>query len=108
MKVVPWTKTGFVNAEYSKQGAIVGISATVLNGGNVQVYQEPDNTPEKLEVGGREVIYNNVVRPEVSYHYLTWYNEGQDAYYMLTTYGDHVLPKAELLELAGELMQGGL
>lgn len=109
MKVVPWTETGSVGAEYTKQGAIVGIWANFLNGGDMTVYQEPGNTPEKIKVDGREVIYNHVLRPEVvTYHYLTWYNEGQDAYYTLTTYGKQELTKEKLLELAGELMKGGL
>ncbi|WP_438493379.1 hypothetical protein [Paenibacillus sp. IHBB 3054] len=109
MRVVPWTETGSVGAEYTKQGATVGIWANFLNGGDMTVYQEPENTPEKIKVDGREVIYNHVVRPGVvTYHYLTWYNEGQDSYYTLTTYGKQELTKEKLLELAGELMKGGL
>lgn len=109
MKVLPWTETGAVSAEYTRQGAIVGIYAYLMNGGNMTVYQEPENQVEELKVDGREVIYNHVVRPGVvTYHYLNWYNEDQDAYYMLTTYGDRELTKEQLLKLAGELMKGGL
>ncbi|MNW70981.1 hypothetical protein D3C74_505580 [compost metagenome] len=54
------------------------------------------------------MVYNDVNRKEVNYHYLSWYNEKQDAYYMLTTYGGHELSKEKLLHLAGELIQGGL
>lgn len=109
MKIVPWTKTGAVSAEYTKQGAIVGITAYLMNGGDMTVYQQPENQVEKLNVDGREVIYNQVVRPGVvTYHYLNWYNEGQDAYYTLTTYGDKDLTKEQLVKLAGELMEGGL
>ncbi|WP_054943197.1 hypothetical protein [Paenibacillus ihuae] len=109
MKILPWTETGYVSAEYTKQGAIVGISAYLMNGGNMTVYQQPEQQAEKLEVDGRELIYNHVVRPEVvTYHYLNWYNEGQDTYFMLTTYGDRALTKEQLLKLAGELMKGGL
>ncbi|MNW53339.1 hypothetical protein D3C74_308970 [compost metagenome] len=112
MKVVPWTEAGGVQAKYTRQGAFIDLSATLLHGGDVQVYQEPGNKPEKLKVEGRDIVYNYVDRPDVkpgfSYHYLTWYNEVQDAYYMLTTYGDRILTKEQLLKLAGELMKGGL
>ncbi|MNO29164.1 hypothetical protein D3C76_190700 [compost metagenome] len=112
MKVVPWTETGAVQAIYTKQGAFIDLSANLLNGGDVRVYLEPGNTPEKLKVEGRDIVYNHVDRPDVkpgfSYHYLTWYNEAQDAYYTLTTYGDRILTKEQLLKLAGELIEGGL
>lgn len=112
MKAVPWTETGSVNATYTKEGARVDFGATLLNGGEVMVYQEPGNSPEKLKVEGRDLVYNHVLRPDIkqgfSYHYLNWYDENQDAYYTLTTYGDSILTKEQLLKLAGELIKGGL
>lgn len=112
MKAVPWTEAGGVQAKYTRQGAFIDLSASLLHGGDVQVYQEPGNKPEKLRAEGREIVYNHVDRPDVkpgfSYHYLNWYNEAQDAYYTLTTYGDRILTKEQLLKLAGELIKGGL
>ncbi|AIQ55870.1 hypothetical protein [Paenibacillus borealis] len=112
MKAVPWTEAASIGGKYTKQGAVIEIGATLLDGGNMQVYQDTNNTVEKLEVEGREIIYNFVSRPEIkpsfSYHYLNWYNEQQDAYYIVTTYGDRELTKAQLLDLAGELIRGGL
>ncbi|KWX86847.1 hypothetical protein AMQ83_16600 [Paenibacillus riograndensis] len=112
MKVVPWTETESVKAVYTKQGAFIDLSASLLHGGEVQVYQEPENKPEKLRVEGRDIVYNHVDRPDIkpgfSYHYLNWYNEAHDAYYTLTTYGDWILTKAQLLKLAGEVIKGGL
>ncbi|MHA6532245.1 hypothetical protein [Paenibacillus sp. BAC0078] len=112
MKAVPWTETGSVNATYTKQGARIDFGATLLNGGEVMVYQEPGNTPKRLKVEGRDIVYNHVLRPDIKpglgYHYLDWYDEDQDAYYTLTTYGDRILTKEQLLKLAGELIKGGL
>ncbi|UQZ34480.1 hypothetical protein C2I18_13705 [Paenibacillus sp. PK3_47] len=108
MKAVPWTEAGGINATYTKDGAMVGISASLLNGGFMQVLQQPDHTVTKVKVEGREVVYNQVIRPETGYHYLNWYNEKQDAYYTLSTYGDRELTKGQLLELAGDLIRGGL
>jgi len=54
---------------------------------------------------GTEVIYNKVVKEEVSYDYLNWYNEKQDAYYTLTSYGDKTLTEEQFLQLAGELLK---
>ncbi|WP_150275376.1 hypothetical protein [Paenibacillus tepidiphilus] len=108
VKAVPWSKAAGVNATYTKGGAVVGILATPLNGANIQVGQKAETTAEIIEVEGREVVYNHTVRPEVSYHYLNWYNEKQDHYYTVSTYGDRELSKEQLLQLAGELIRGGL
>ncbi|MEK3864161.1 hypothetical protein MHH60_11845 [Paenibacillus sp. FSL H7-0716] len=67
--------------------------------------QTPENQANKLTVAGTEVIYNKVVREEVSYDYLNWYNERQDAYYTLTSYGDKILNKEQFLQLAEELLK---
>jgi hypothetical protein len=112
MKAIPWTEAASVSGKYTKQGAVIEIGFTLLHGGNVQIFQEPESKVEKLEAEGREIIYNFVSRPDIkpdfSYHYLNWYNEQQDAYYTVTTYGDRQLTKAQLLQLAGELVRGGL
>ncbi|MEK5024687.1 hypothetical protein [Paenibacillus sp. FSL M7-1046] len=108
MKILPWTKAGWFEGVYTKQGANISISATPLYGGYVQFMQDDDAAAEKLEVAGREIVYNRVVKPYVSYHYLSWYNEKQDAYYTVSTYGNRTLTKEQLLELAAELIQGGL
>lgn len=116
MKPIAWTEPGFFEGTYtSKRGDHVGISAVFLSGDKVQVYQEKGNSPDVIQVAGRSVIYNDVMtdisntRNEwVTYHYLNWYNEQQDAYYTISTYGDHTLDKAGLLELARELIQAGL
>lgn len=107
-KAIPWSGSSWIGATYSKDNAHIGLSANLLHGGDVTVEQEPANKPEQLKAAGRTVIFNNIVRPEVSYHYLNWYNENQDAYYMLTTYGYHILDKTRLVELAGQLIKGGL
>ncbi|CQR51809.1 hypothetical protein [Paenibacillus riograndensis] len=52
MKAVPWTEAVGVQAKYTRQGAFIDLSATLLHGGEVQVYQEPGNKPEKLKVEG--------------------------------------------------------
>jgi hypothetical protein len=71
--------------------------------------QRAEVAAEKLKVEGREIVYNHTdkpeIRPDLSYHYLNWYNEQQDANYTVTTYGDRQLTKAQL---AGELIRGGL
>lgn len=112
MKAIPWNKVSFFDSIYTKQGAVINIAVSFLGGSNIQVYQETNNTPEKLKVEGREIVYNLVSRPDLkpgfSYHYLNWYNEQQDAYYTVSTYGDRELPKQKLLDLAGELIRGGL
>lgn len=112
MKAIPWTEAASVSGQYTRQGAVIWIGAAQLDGGYMQVHEEANGSLEKLEVEGREIIYNDVsrpdIKPEFGYHYLNWYNEKQDAYYTLTTYGDRVLTKEQLLELAGELIRGGL
>lgn len=116
MKPIAWTEPGSFGGTYtSKRGGHVGISAVFLSGGKVQVYQEKGNSPEVIQVAERSVIYNDVMtdiintkNERVTYHYLNWYNEQQNAYYTISTYGDHILDKAGLLELARELIEAGL
>ncbi|WP_339288894.1 hypothetical protein [Paenibacillus sp. FSL E2-0201] len=105
MKAIPWSEPGWISAIYSKDNAFIGISATIMHGGKVFVEQEPENQADKIVVAGTEVIYNKVVKKEVSYDYLNWYNEKQDAYYTLTSYGDKILTKEQFLQLAGELLK---
>ncbi|WP_339268338.1 hypothetical protein [Paenibacillus sp. FSL R5-0470] len=105
MKAIPWSEPGWISAIYSKNNAFIGISATIMHGGKVFVEQEPENQADKIIVAGTEVIYNKVVKEEVSYDYLNWYNEKQDAYYTLSSYGDKILSKEQFLQLAGELLK---
>ncbi|MNB82771.1 hypothetical protein D3C75_295870 [compost metagenome] len=108
MKVIPWTETGALSAQYMKGGAFINLSAFMMNGGNMTVPQKPADKAEKINVEGREVIYNYVDYQPKSFFYLTWYNEPEDAYIQLNSWGDRVLTKEKLLELAGELIKGGL
>lgn len=105
MKTIPWSQPGGMSAIYSKGNAYIGISASLMNGGKMYVEQEPENQADKITVAGTEVIYNKVVKEEVSYDYLNWYNEEQDAYYILSSYGDRVLTKEQFLQLAEELLK---
>lgn len=105
MKSVPWTESGHVVGVYSKGKAVVSIYALLMHGGNVYVEQVAENKVNTITVAGTEVIYNSVNKERVSYHYLNWYNEEQDAYYTLTSYGDKTLSKEQLLQLAGELLE---
>ncbi|MEK3751037.1 hypothetical protein NYE25_22870 [Paenibacillus sp. FSL E2-8871] len=105
MKAIPWSEPGWISAIYSKNNAFIGISATIMHGGKVFVEQEPENQADKIIVAGTEVIYNKVVKEEVSYDYLNWYNEKQDAYYTLGSYGDKILTKEQFLQVAGELLK---
>ncbi|OMD65381.1 hypothetical protein BSK62_13975 [Paenibacillus odorifer] len=105
MKAIPWSEPGALSVTYSKNNAFIGISATLMHGGKVFVEQTPENQANKLTVAGTEVIYNKVVREEVSYDYLNWYNEKQDAYYTLTSYGDKILTQEQFLQLAEELLK---
>lgn len=105
MKAIPWTKPGWISVTYSKNNAYIGISASIMNGGKMFVEQELENQANKITVAGTEVIYNKVVKENVSYDYLNWYNEEQDAYYILTSYGDKILTKEQFLQLAEELLK---
>lgn len=107
-RLVPWNKANAINATYTKGKAHIGISAILLDGGNVQVEQEPENNVERITVEGRDIIYNNVQKEAVSYHYLNWYNETQDAYYTVSTYGGNRLSFDQLIQLARELIREGL
>lgn len=108
MKVMPWTETGSLNAQYMKGGAYINLWAFMMNGGNMMVPQKPADKAEKIKVDGREVIYNYVDYGANSFFYLTWYNEPKDAYIQLNSWGDRVMNKEQLLKLAGELIKGGL
>ncbi|WP_019914019.1 hypothetical protein [Paenibacillus sp. HW567] len=112
MKAVPWTEASSVSGRYTKQGAVIGITAYLMKGGSMQVYQDSNMSTEKLTVEGREILYTDVSRPDIKpgfgYHYLNWYNEKQDVYYTISTYGNGVLTKEKLLELAAELIHGVL
>lgn len=105
MKAIPWSEPGWISATYSKDNAYIGISASIMHGGKMFVEQESENQANKIMVAGTEVIYNKVVKKEVSYAYLNWYNEKQDAYYTLSSYGDKILTKEQFLELAEELLK---
>ncbi|WP_340009878.1 hypothetical protein MHH52_01905 [Paenibacillus sp. FSL K6-0276] len=105
MKAIPWSEPGWISATYSKDNAYIGISASIMKDGKMFVEQEPENQANKIMVAGTEVIYNKVVKEEVSYDYLNWYNEKQDAYYTLTSYGNKTLTEEQFLQLAGELLK---
>lgn len=108
MKVMPWTETGALSAQYRKGGAFINLSAFMMSGGNMTVHQKPADKAEKIKVEGREVIYNYIDYGPNSFFYLTWYNEPKDAYIQLNSWGDRVLSKEKLLKVAGELIKGGL
>ncbi|MGZ7441302.1 hypothetical protein [Paenibacillus sp. TH7-28] len=105
-KVIPWTEAGAVQGKYTLDNAHIVISAVMLRGGKLT--QEQEDKAELISVEGRNLIYNDVEKENRSYHYLTWYNEQQDAYYLLSTFGGHALTKEQLVKLAGELFRGGL
>lgn len=107
-KVIPWTEAGAVQGKYTLDTAHIEISAALLRGGKLTQEQEQGNKAELISVEGRNLIYNDVKKENRSYHYLTWYNEQQDAYYLLSTFGGHTLTKEQLVKLAGELFRGGL
>ncbi|MCZ1268710.1 hypothetical protein PTQ21_23055 [Paenibacillus marchantiae] len=107
MKTVPWSEPLSISGIYSKGKAHIGISVILMNGGNMVVEQEKENSTDKILVAGTEVVYNNMKKNAVSYHYLNWYNEEQDAYYTLSSFGDKELTKAQFLQLAGELLRKG-
>ena len=105
MMAVPWSKPIFVSGTYSKGRAHIGISVNLMHGGKMYVKQEQDNKVDKIKVAGTEVIYNSVNKESVSYQYLNWYNEKQDAYYTLTSYGDKILTKEQFLQVASEVLE---
>ncbi|WP_410771459.1 hypothetical protein [Fontibacillus sp. BL9] len=105
MKTIPWSEPSSINGIYSKGNAHIGISATLMHGGNMVVEQEKDNTTDKVTVAGTEVVFNSVNKDSITYHYLNWYNEKQDAYYTLSSFGDKRLTKEQFLQLAEELLK---
>lgn len=107
-KTLLWTDAGSVGATYANGRAYVDFGMTLLHGGIMKVEQEPENQTDKFTIEGRAAVYNDVKKENVSYHYLNWYDGKKDAYYTLTTYGDHILSREQLVQLAEELIKAGV
>lgn len=107
-KTLPWTEAVSVGATYANDRAYVDFQMMLLQGGKMTVEQEPENQTDKFTISGRAAVYNDVKRENVSYHYLNWYDEKKDAYYTLTTYGDHILNREQLIRLAEQLIKKSL
>ncbi|CAM2773710.1 hypothetical protein PASE110613_00090 [Paenibacillus sediminis] len=107
-KKLPWTDAGSVGATYANGRAYVDFGMTLLQGGTMRVEQESENQTDKFKIEGRAAVYNDVKKENVSYHYLNWYDEKRDAYYTLTTYGDRILTREQLVQLAEELINDGI
>jgi|GEM_PF-1056089 len=118
MKAIPWSSASGVSGIYSKAGTRIGIYATNLNGKDVYAEKQEDQTTEKIEIAGTEVVYNEVKKEIVkemnndgvktatlSYGYLNWYDEDQDAYYTLTNFKGAKLSREQLLELVREWLE---
>ncbi|AZN39064.1 hypothetical protein [Paenibacillus albus] len=105
MKKIPWTKPASVNALYTRGKAYIGLNALLMNGGQMNVVQDADNKTDKVMIGSTVVIFNKVTKGKIGYAYLNWYDEKQDAYYTLTSYGDHTLTRAEFLQLATTIIE---
>lgn len=105
MKSLPWSQASSISGIYSKGKAHIGIYATLIRGINLYVTQEKEHAAEKVTVAGTEVVYNLVKKGDISYDYINWYNEEQDAYYTLTSFGDKILTKKQFLQLAEELLK---
>ena len=105
MKSLPWSQPSGISGIYSKGKAHIGIYATLMRGGNMYVMQGKEHAAEKVTVAGTEVVYNLVKKGDISYDYINWYNEEQDAYYTLTSFGDKTLTKKQFLQLAEELLK---
>ncbi|ANY65841.1 hypothetical protein BBD42_04690 [Paenibacillus sp. BIHB 4019] len=103
MRAVSWNKPGMVSAIYTKGHYKSELTKNPLDGGNVYISLPSGQNAEKIKVEGIEVIYNKrTISEKYNYHYAQWYDEKQDAFYMLTDLGNKKLTKAELLALAGE------
>lgn len=107
-KTLPWTEADSVGATYVNGRAYVDFQMILLQGGNMKVEQELENQTDKFTIAGRAAVYNDVKKENVSYHYLNWYDGKKDAYYTLTTYGDHILSREQLVRLAEELIKDGV
>ncbi|RED63275.1 hypothetical protein [Cohnella lupini] len=107
-KSLPWTEAGTVGATYANGRAYVSFQMILLQGGNMKVEQGPENQTDKFTIAGRAAVYNDVKKEKGSYHYLNWYDEKRDAYYTLTTYGEHILSRENLILLAEELIENGV
>ncbi|KKO53678.1 hypothetical protein [Paenibacillus sp. DMB20] len=105
MKSLPWSQPSGISGIYSKGKAHIGIYATLMRGGDMYVTQEKEHAAEIVTVAGTEVVYNLVKKGDISYDYINWYNEEQDAYYTLTSFGDKTLTKKQFLQLAEELLK---
>ncbi|ASA25153.1 hypothetical protein [Paenibacillus donghaensis] len=106
MKSVPWTSPLSVSAMYAKGGGFLGISAQMMHGGDMMVQQGAEEQAKKITVAGTDVVINTLgIGPDRQHHYLTWYNEEYDAYFLLTSYGDRTLSEEKLLKLVEELLQ---
>lgn len=104
MKKIPWTKPSSVSAVYSRGKAYIALTALLMDGGRMNVVQDEDSETDKVMVGSTTIVYNKVTKDKTSFAYLNWYDEKQDAYYTLTSYGDHKLTRAEMLQLATTIM----
>ncbi|KQO18231.1 hypothetical protein [Paenibacillus sp. Leaf72] len=103
MKAVPWNKSGVLSAVYTKGHYKSELTKNPLDGGEIYLLLPSGQNAEKIKVEGIEVIYNKrTISEKYNYHYAQWYDENQDAFYMLTDRGNKHLTKAELLALAGE------
>lgn len=107
MKVVPWDRLLNITTTYANGNGRISLSYMLMDGMKMGVHTYPGHTMEELEIGGMPVILNRVVKPEVSYHYVNWYNEELDTYYTLSAYGEsgsHDFTEEELLQLTKELI----
>ncbi|OKP99263.1 hypothetical protein [Paenibacillus sp. P46E] len=106
MKSVPWTSPISVSASYAKDGGFLGISAHMMHGGDMRVWQGAEEQANKITVAGTDVIVNTLgIGSDKQHNYLTWYNERYDAYFTVTSYGDKTLSEEKLLKLVAELLQ---
>ncbi len=101
---VPWNEPISIDGTYTSGGAHIGIHTIPMHEADMSVIQVVENTPNKLTIGDTTVVYVDATRSEVSYDYLTWYDESRDAYYRLTSYGDRTLTKDQYLKLAEEII----
>jgi len=106
MKTIPWSIPGAISGYYSKGKARIGIFATLLHNGKMFVEQQEKRQADIVQIAGTDVIYNREERPNATYEYLNWYDEGQDAYFTLASYGK-TLNKEQLLQVAGDLIATG-
>ncbi|SDX81450.1 hypothetical protein [Paenibacillus sp. PDC88] len=104
IKSIPWTEPSSVSAKYSIGKAHVNILVLYLHGSQVTVNQETENNPSVIRISGTDVIYNEVKKDRISYDYVNWYDEKQDAYFTISANGEQDLDKEQLLSLASEFI----